>query len=102
RTNYRVLIRNISCARTIAEKNYGRGSDFDSFMLVVVDEGIGSGIIINNKLYQGVGGFGSEFGHTSICFNGKMCSCGNTGCLEAYASIPNILDEIFGDEAKSY
>jgi predicted NBD/HSP70 family sugar kinase len=89
-----VMLENISNGRTIAEKNYGRGAGLSSFMLVAVDEGIGAGIVIDNKLYHGIGGYGSELGHTSIKLDGIRCSCGNRGCLETYASIPNVLKEI--------
>ncbi|HEY5584564.1 MAG TPA: ROK family protein, partial [Ruminiclostridium sp.] len=65
-----------------------------SFMLIVVDTGIGAGIIIDENIYRGVGGFGSEVGHTSIDINGKACSCGNRGCLESFASIPSVLKNI--------
>lgn len=95
---FKVSLENISSARALAEKDYGKGVEFNSFMLMVVDEGIGAGIIINNKLYHGVGGYGSEVGHTSININGRHCSCGNRGCLETYASVPNILKEVNKDD----
>lgn len=83
-----VLLENNSSSLALAEKSYGRGSEFNSFLLLVVDAGIGAGIIINETLYRGTGGFGSEAGHTSVDINGKSCSCGNRGCLELYASMP--------------
>lgn len=91
--NFDVFLENNSTALALAEKNYGKGSEFDNFMLMVVDTGIGSGIIIDNKLYRGTGGFGGEVGHTSIDINGRKCSCGNAGCLELYASIPAVLKD---------
>lgn len=65
--------------------------DSEDFLLLLVDSGIGSGIISGGKLLKGVGYFTSEIGHTSIHYNGKRCVCGNIGCLEAYASIPALL-----------
>lgn len=89
--HFNILLENNSVALALAEKYFGIGKRFSSFILLAVDIGIGSGIVINNKLYRGVGGFGGEIGHTSINFNGELCNCGNVGCLELYASIPAIL-----------
>lgn len=86
-----IFLDNNSIAHTLAEKNFGSGTGFGSFMVLVVDTGIGAGIILADKIYRGVGGFGSEVGHTSIHMDGRPCSCGNKGCLETYASIPAIL-----------
>ena len=92
--DFGVFLENNSTSLALAEKNYGRGAEFISFMLLVVDSGIGAGIVINENIYHGVGGFGSEIGHASIDRNGKACSCGNRGCLEVYASIPSILESV--------
>lgn len=84
------LENNASC---LAQYHYGKpqlcGSE--NFLLLLVDSGIGSGIITGGKLLKGVGYFTSELGHTSINYSGKRCVCGNIGCLEAYASIPSLL-----------
>lgn len=92
--HFNIFLENNSNSLAHAEKNYGSGSEFQSFMLMVVDTGIGAGIIIKENIYRGVGGFGSEVGHTSIDINGKTCNCGNRGCLEVYASIPSVLESI--------
>jgi len=86
-----ILLENNSAALALAEKYYGLGKKFSNFILMVVDTGIGSGIVINDKLYRGFGGFGGEIGHTSINVNGDLCGCGNVGCLEVYASMPAVL-----------
>ena len=84
------LENNASClAQFHCGKPQLRGSE--NFLLLLVDSGVGSGIISGGKLLKGVGYFTSELGHTSIHYNGKRCVCGNTGCLEAYASIPALL-----------
>jgi predicted NBD/HSP70 family sugar kinase len=48
--------------------------------------GIGAGIIIDGKPYQGAWGYAGETGHMSIDWNGRLCSCGSRGCWELYAS----------------
>lgn len=69
--------------------------------------GIGLGLVINNKLYEGYNGFSGEFGHTIAEIDGKPCPCGNRGCIEQYASEKALLkklatmknkDEILFDE----
>lgn len=65
--------------------------DSENFLLLLVDSGIGSGIISKGKVLKGSGYFTSELGHISINYHGRPCPCGNVGCLEAYAAIPNLL-----------
>lgn len=66
-----------------------RGSS--QFLLLLVDSGVGSGVISKGKVLKGAGYFTSELGHTSIDYRGRRCECGNVGCLECYAAIPNLL-----------
>lgn len=57
-----------------------------SFVLVTLGTGVGSGLVLDGKIYRGFNGAGFECGHMIIHPNGKKCTCGNKGCLEAYAS----------------
>ena len=57
---------------------------------ITIGTGIGGGIIIDGKLYHGASDCAGEIGHTTIDTEGRRCKCGNYGCLEAYASGPNI------------
>lgn len=84
------LENNASClARYNQGKAEAQGSE--NFLLLLVDSGVGSGIVTHGKILKGAGYFTSELGHTTIDFNGRSCTCGNVGCLEAYAAIPNLL-----------
>ncbi len=56
-----------------------------NLVCLTLGTGVGSGIILNNKMYYGKGG-GAEFGHTVIEKEGIKCVCGNRGCLEEYVS----------------
>ncbi len=56
--------------------------------------GIGLGLVINNKLYEGYSGFSGEFGHTIVEIDGKPCPCGNRGCIEQYASERALLKKL--------
>ena len=69
-----------------------RSEGSENFLLLLVDSGIGSGIISKGKVLKGAGYFTSEVGHISINYHGRLCPCGNVGCLEAYAAIPNLLN----------
>ena len=60
---------------------------------ISIHSGIGAGIIINNQLYHGKEGRSGEIGHTILIPNGKICPCGNKGCLEQYSSEESILRE---------
>ena len=53
---------------------------------VIAGYGVGSGIISHGRLLTGSLGIAGEIGHTSICYDGPKCECGNRGCLECYCS----------------
>lgn len=57
---------------------------------ITIGTGIGGGLILDGKLYHGASDVAGEIGHTTIDVEGRRCKCGNYGCLEAYASGPNI------------
>ncbi len=88
------FLANNSQALTMAEKAYGKGRDHSSFVLLVVERGIGAGIVHGGELFSGWRGFANEVGHTSIDYDGPVCECGLRGCLELYASVPNVLQRL--------
>jgi glucokinase len=57
---------------------------------ITIGTGIGGGLILDGKLYHGASDVAGEIGHTTIDMEGRRCKCGNYGCIEAYASGPNI------------
>ncbi len=73
-------------AAALCELNFGAGKGFKNIVCIFVGTGIGSCIIIDGKIYYGSSGSAGEIGHTIIDVNGRDCSCGGAGCLEAYAS----------------
>jgi len=86
-----IFLANNSQGLAIAEKNHGIGRQCSNFVLLVIDTGIGGGIVRGDELFAGWHGFGSEIGHTSINYNGPLCNCGLRGCVELYASTPAVL-----------
>ena len=81
-------------AGALAEKVYGNPSRPDDFIYVHIMGGIGIGYILKNQIYNGTSGMSGEIGHTSINFDGPLCHCGNTGCLEMYANMNKVNEKI--------
>lgn len=63
-----------------------------SFMLLSVDDSIGAGLVTNGRLAGMTRHFTGELGHTTIHFDGRLCECGNRGCLETYAGVNRLLE----------
>lgn len=78
-----------NCA-TYGEWWLGAGRGEDTLVGLTLGTGIGGGIVLNGELFHGVSDAAGEIGHMTINFAGRRCKCGNYGCLEAYASGPNI------------
>ena len=78
-----------NCA-TYGEWWQGAGRGAGVLSGVTLGTGIGAGLIVDGRIIHGASGSAGEIGHTTIDFTGRRCACGNYGCLEAYASGPNI------------
>ena len=78
-----------NCA-TYGEWWMGAGRGVQSLVGVTLGTGIGGGLLIDGRLFRGASGCAGEIGHMTIDLHGRRCACGNYGCLEAYASGPNI------------
>ncbi len=63
---------------------------YQTVMAVILGTGMGSGLILNGRLYRGPKGNAGEIGHTSVDINGRPCECGRKGCGEAYLSGPSL------------
>lgn len=77
----------------LAERWYGAENIGRTTLYLVIDRGIGCGLMIDGSLYSGSNGMSGELGHVSIDYNGPTCECGNRGCLELYCSTKAIEDE---------
>lgn len=75
-----------SSAGALAEQLYGIGKDIPNYLYLHIWNGIGAGLILNGKLFNGNSGKAGEIGHTSINYAGPVCECGNRGCLDLYAN----------------
>lgn len=69
------------------------GKKLDSFVMITLGTGVGSGLIIDGKIYRGFNCSGAEIGHTSIVVDGNVCTCGKKGCFETYASVTALINQ---------
>jgi predicted NBD/HSP70 family sugar kinase len=93
---FQVVVENDANALAVVAQWFGAGSGRRSFALVLVGDGIGCGLVINNELVHGATGLAGEIGHLVIApeSEGLICRCRNRGCLEAIATIPAIFEAI--------
>jgi N-acetylglucosamine repressor len=75
----------------LAEKRYGAAKSLSTFLFLYIGLGVGSGIVLDNRIYRGANGASGEFGHITVKEHGPLCKCGNRGCLEALVSTEAIL-----------
>ncbi len=76
-----------SAAAALGEKMHGVGRDLENFYYVYFGLGLGGGAVIDGQPMSGAWGNAGEFGHIPMVPDGKLCSCGNRGCLEVYVSL---------------
>jgi len=82
----KTTMENDSNCFTLAEALLGAGQGFKTVFGITLGSGVGGGIVIGGKIYQGSFSSTSEVGHMIINFDGPACSCGSHGCLEEYCS----------------
>jgi predicted NBD/HSP70 family sugar kinase len=75
----------------LGEQSWPPALESTSLFYVRLTTGIGGGLIVNGQLWRGADGTAGEIGHHSIDESGAICRCGNRGCLEAIASVPEFL-----------
>lgn len=79
---------NVAC---LGEERFGAAKDYKNVVMLTLGTGVGSGIVIDDKLFEGNEGKGAELGHDVIVIDGEQCSCGRKGCFECYASASALL-----------
>lgn len=93
--NLPVKIVNDASSAALGEAKFGTGKNYKNIVMITLGTGVGGGIIIDGKLYDGLGGTGAQLGHSVIRLNGRQCSCGRRGCLEAYASATALIKQAY-------
>lgn len=86
-----VLITNDANAAALGEKLFGVAKGREHFIEVTLGTGLGSGIVSNGQVVYGHDGAAGELGHIIVRPNGRVCGCGNRGCLETYASATGLV-----------
>jgi glucokinase len=82
-----VIVDNDANAQSYAEFLFGAGSGYDTMIFLTVSTGIGTGLVLNRKIFRGMTGTAGEFGHTIVNPHSDIrCGCGNYGCLMSHAS----------------
>ncbi|MGN1235616.1 MAG: ROK family protein [Christensenellaceae bacterium] len=81
-----VFITNDANAAALGEAKHGSGKAYSDSILVTLGTGVGGGIVIQGKLFEGFHGAGAEIGHMVMVKDGMPCGCGRKGCFETYAS----------------
>ncbi|MGE7776451.1 ROK family transcriptional regulator [Chitinophaga sp. NPDC101104] len=81
-----VVIQNDVKGSALAELRYGHAIGRKNVLVILMDWGIGLGIIMDGKVQHGSSGFSGEMGHMPFVENGELCYCGKYGCLETVAS----------------
>ena len=90
---YEVRLTNDANAAALGEAKFGAGKSFETVIMLTLGTGVGGGIIINGKLFEGNQGKGGELGHIVVQIDGEPCTCGRKGCLEAYGSATALIRE---------
>lgn len=89
------IIENDANLAAVGEKKWGAGKDLSDFILVTLGTGVGTGLILDGKLYRGHNALGGEGGHIIIPNeNKRLCSCGGLNHLESYLSAKGIKQTI--------
>lgn len=73
-------------AATLGEYIFGAGKGTENMVYITASTGVGGGAILNGKIYRGSTSNALEVGHTTISRNGRLCGCGNHGCVESMSS----------------
>ena len=83
-----VIVENDANLAALAECLHGKGKSLglDSLCMLTLGTGVGNGIILKGKVFDGMNGMAGEAGHATVWPEGHVCGCGSNGCLEQYAS----------------
>ena len=92
-TGVHTYVANDANAAAYAEAIWGSGAGAESLIAFTLGTGVGGGIVIGGKIWEGVNGFAAEMGHAIVDPQGRLCGCGRRGCLEAYCSATALIKE---------
>ncbi len=93
KTGRPVIIANDANTAAYAEAIWGVGAESRTLVAVTLGTGVGGGIVIDGRIWEGMNGFAAELGHITLDSEGRICSCGKRGCFEAYCSATALVSE---------
>ena len=82
RLPYPIRIANDANVAALGEAIFGAGKGVPYVIMLTLGTGVGGGIVLDGKLYEGNEGKGAELGHTVVQYGGRLCTCGRNGCLD--------------------
>jgi predicted NBD/HSP70 family sugar kinase len=88
---YPLYLDNPLRACAVAEMWFGAARGRGDAVVVNLGTGVGAGLALGGALYRGVSNSAGEWGHTTLVLDGRLCRCGNHGCVEAYVGAPGIM-----------
>jgi glucokinase len=97
-----VKIDNDANAAALAEAKWGAGRGYRNVFYATIGTGIGTGFVIDDKVYHGRTGLATEGGHVGVDIHGPLCACGKRGCIETLAAGPAIARRARTKLAKSH
>jgi predicted NBD/HSP70 family sugar kinase/biotin operon repressor len=92
RVGMRVQVANDAHAAALGESIWGAGRGIPDLAYLKLSSSVGAALVINGKVYKGYGGLAGEFGHITVNEQGRICRCGNRGCLETVVGGPYLLE----------
>ena len=89
----KIIISNDANVAALGEVIYGCAKGYKTCVMFTLGTGVGGGIIIDGKLFEGNESKGAELGHTTLILDGEPCGCGRRGCIEAYVSATALINQ---------
>ena len=98
--NIPVVLENGTNLMALRENKKGNGRSFKNFIVFNIDEGVGAGIVVENRLYAGTKFEAGEIGHAPYDYseNAAICTCGNKGCLETYLANWRVVERVYKEK----
>jgi glucokinase len=101
-TGISAKVANDANAAILGEVRFGVAKRFHNVVLLTLGTGVGGGLYLNDQLYEGNESKGAELGHSLLVMDGRPCSCGRSGCLEAYASVTALVKDTIDAMEKDF
>lgn len=93
RCNLPCKITNDANAAILGEVKFGIAKNYKNVVMLTLGTGVGGGLYLDDKLFEGNEGKGAELGHALFEYNGRQCGCGRKGCFEAYGSATALIND---------